>query len=478
VFCKKRLGAGIAAYGRVFHHNASLLIEVCCVARDSGLTFGYREMRRNQSRRNVSDEPAFCRCGLQPRSSPMTSSDYSRSIRSNTGIEFGRTAATGAVAAMIGVLFAGSTVVTPLYIIYKQQFGFSQISLTLIYAVYVVGNLTALLLFGRLSDQIGRRPVAALSMGLAIASAIVFLFAHGIASLYVGRILSGLAIGIGAGTGTAWLAELITDESKSRATVIATSANFTGLGVGALVAGLLAEYAAWPLQLPYVVYLLTLLLVAALVWFARETVLQPRPSMQDVSIAPRVSVPPAIRAQFIAPAVTGFGAMALVGFYAALAPTVLADQLHVTNHAIAGAIFLELAVVVAGAIVVTQSLSSRAAMLLALALMLPSVALLLAAQLTGSMLVLVIATATCAVAGGLGYRGSLQVANQIATQDRRAEIVSSYFICVFAGNALPVIGVGVISTLAGPIAASLAFAATITAFALLALYFGTRYLKP
>jgi hypothetical protein len=68
------------------------------------------------------------------------------------------------------------------------------------------------------------------------------------------------------------------------------------------------------------------------------------------------------------------------------------------------------------------------------------------------------------------------VTNQIAPPDRRAEIVSSYLICAFAGNALPVIGVGVISTLAGPIAASLAFAATIVIFAATALYFGARYL--
>ncbi len=407
----------------------------------------------------------------------MTSGDYSRSKRSDVRIEFGRTATIAVVAAMIGVLFAGSTVVTPLYVIYKQQFGFSQISLTLIYAVYVVGNLAALLWFGRLSDQIGRRQVALVAMGLAIVSAIVFLFARGVASLYVGRILSGLAIGIGAGTGTAWLAELIAEESKSRATVIATSANFTGLGIGALTAGLLAEYVSWPLQLPYIVYLLALLLVAMLVWFAHETVSQPPHSLQDVSMRPRVSVPSEIRAKFVAPAVTGFGAMALVGFYAALAPTLLADQLRVTNHAIAGAIFLELAVFVAGAIVATQSLSSRTAMLLALALMIPSVALLLTAQLKRSMLVLVIATAVCAVAAGLGYRGSLQLANQIAPQDRRAEIVSSYFICGFAGNALPVIGIGIISTLAGPIPASLVFAATIAAFTLVALYFGTRYVS-
>jgi predicted MFS family arabinose efflux permease len=408
----------------------------------------------------------------------MTSSDYSRSDRSYAGIELGHAAAIGAVAAMIGVLFAGSTVVTPLYVIYKQHFGFSQVSLTLVYAVYVVGNLTALLLFGRLSDQVGRRPVALVAIGLAIVSSIVFLSAHGTASLYVGRILSGLAIGIGAGTGTAWLAELIAEENKSRATVIATTANFTGLGIGALAAGLLAEYVAWPLQLPYVLYLLTLLLVAALVWFASETVSQPRRSLRDVSMKPRASVPSEIRTRFVAPAVTGFGAMALVGFYAALAPTLLADQLHVTNHATAGAIFLELAVFVAGAIVATQSLSSRTAMLAALALMLPSVSLLLAAQLAESMLLLVVATAVCAVAAGLGYRGSLQVANQIAPQDRRAEIVSSYFICAFAGNALPVIGIGVISTFAGPVAASLAFAATIAAFALVALYFGSRYLAP
>jgi len=67
------------------------------------------------------------------------------------------TAAIFAVATLIGVAFAGSTVITPLYVLYEDAFGFSKLTLTLVYAVYVVGNLTALLFFGRLSDQIGRR---------------------------------------------------------------------------------------------------------------------------------------------------------------------------------------------------------------------------------------------------------------------------------------------------------------------------------
>jgi hypothetical protein len=257
--------------------------------------------------------------------------------------------------------------------------------------------------------------------------------------------------------------------------VIATSANFVGLGIGALVSGVLADHVSSPLQLPFIVYLVALVPVAALVWFTRETVSPPVKSLTRMSIRPRLSVPPEIRAQFVAPAVTGFGAMALVGFYAALAPTLLADRLHETSHAVAGAIFLELAVAVAATIVTTQSLSSRAAMLWALVLMLPGVGLLLSAQIAGSITIMMVATAACGLAAGLGYRGSLQVVNQIAPEDRRAEVVSSYFVCGFSGNALPVIGVGVVSTLVSATAASMAFAATISVFALVALLFGIKY---
>jgi len=99
-------------------------------------------------------------------------------IRSH-GIELTGGAATAAAAATIAVLFAGSTILTPLYVIYKQQFGFSQITLTTIYAVYVVGNLAALLWFGRISDSLGRRRTALPAMAVAIIGALVFLFAQG-----------------------------------------------------------------------------------------------------------------------------------------------------------------------------------------------------------------------------------------------------------------------------------------------------------
>jgi MFS family permease len=384
-------------------------------------------------------------------------------------MELQGTAALAAVAALLGVAFGLSTLITPLYLLYQQQFGFSKITLTLIYAAYALGNVAALLFVGHVSDAIGRRPAALAGAAVLIAATLVFLFANGIASLYAARILSGLGIGIASGTGNAWLAELVDRSHKARAATIGTSSNFLGLGVAALASGLLAQYAPWPLQLSFVIYLVVLGAVSVVIWFSRETV--PHPNMEHLTVRPKLAVPRGIRAQFIAPAVTGFGLMALVGFYAALMPAILSQDLHIKNHAAAGGLFFELAVVVAFVIVATHALQSRMAMLTSLVLMIPAAAAMVAAQASASLWVMLAATAGVGVAAGLGYRGSLQMVNQIAPEEERAAVVSSYFVCCFIGNALPVIGVGVLSSFTKSIVADIAFACMITAFALAALAF-------
>jgi len=167
--------------------------------------------------------------------------------------------------------------------------------------------------------------------------------------------------------------------------------------------------------------------------------------------------------------------MALVGFYAALMPTILSNDLQIKNHAAAGALFFELAVAVAIVIVTTKSLASHTSMLWSLALMIPAAAPIVLAQATASRWVMLAATAAVAVAAGLGYRASLQVVNQSAPADKRAAVVSIYFICCFIGNAVPVVGVGVLSSLTSSIVADIAFACTIAAFAVVAVVFGLRY---
>ena len=363
----------------------------------------------------------------------------------------GGTRATWPVAGMIAVTFMGSTLVTPLYVLYRQAFGFSAITLTLVYAAYVVGNLGSLILLGRLSDQIGRRRVALPALALAAVTALVFLFAAGTGWLYVGRILTGFVNGLAAGAGTAWLAEL--DDDRTHATLMATAGNFTGLAAGPLLGGVLAEYAPWPLHLSFVVYLIIVAISALLVARTRETVLQLL-RLSEISLRPRLGVPLAIRAQFIAPAATAFATFAFVGFYAALVPSIIADGLHQKNHAVAGAIVFELFIVAVFAVIASQRLSSRTTMLSALTLLVPSLALVVAAQIFASMPILVVGTAVSGVAAALGYRGSLQVVNQIAPPDRRAETVSSYLVACFFGNSLPVIGVGVLTSVSTAVLAT------------------------
>ncbi|MCA6124404.1 MFS transporter [Bradyrhizobium sp. WSM 1704] len=382
-------------------------------------------------------------------------------------------AALASVATLIGTAFGLSTLVTPLYLLYQQQFGFSQITLTLIYAAYVLGNIAALLFVGRISDGIGRRVTALVATLVLFAAALVFLFANGIAALYVARILSGLGIGIASGSANAWLAELVGKGDTARAATIGTSSNFLGLGIAALASGLLAQYAPWPLHLSFVAYLVVLCAVALLVWFCHETVRHPDTSR--LTVRPKLAVPHSVRAQFVAPAITGFGLMALVGFYAALMPAILSQDLHVHNHAAGGALLFELAIVVAFVIVATQAVDSRVAMLWSLALMIPAAAAMVAAQAAASLRVMLAATAGVGVSAGLGYRGSLQVVNQIAPAEQRASVVSSYFVCCFIGNAVPVIGVGVLSSFTRSVIADLTFACVIAAFALAALMFGLAH---
>jgi MFS family permease len=384
-----------------------------------------------------------------------------------------RAAAIGSVAAMVGLMFMSSTLLTPLYPMYRDAFHFPRVVITLIYSAYVVGNLGALLFFGRLSDQTGRRPVTLGAIALAALATVLFLLASTTAWLFAARIVSGFAVGLASGAGAAWIAELDPRHDRGHAAILMTSANFAGLALGPLVSGILAQYAPWPLRLPYAIQLAAFVLVAVFVWATEETV-RSRARLADVALRPRLGVPRTILAEFVAPAVTVFGTMALIGFYAALVPSLLAERLHETNHAVGGTVVFWLFAVAVAGVILSRRIGSRAAMLAGLGLLVPSLIFLELAQWLRSFPILFVGTTLAGLASALGYRGSLQVVNTISPQDRRGEVVSSYYVAGFLGNSLPVIGVGVLSSAVGSVTAGAIFAITIGAFAVIALVAGAR----
>jgi MFS family permease len=148
-------------------------------------------------------------------------------------------------------MMAGTTLPTPIYALYSQRMHFTVLTTTVVFASYAGGVLIALLVFGRWSDAVGRRPMLFLATAFAIGSAIAFLGATGVDDLLVGRVLSGLSAGVATGTATVAVIEAAPPSWRGRSAAIATVANIGGLGLGPLVAGLLVQYAPAPLKLSF-----------------------------------------------------------------------------------------------------------------------------------------------------------------------------------------------------------------------------------
>ena len=148
-----------------------------------------------------------------------------------------------AVAYAFGVTMLSTTLPTPLYPLYRDKLGFSELTVTLVYAAYAVGVLVALIAFGNMSDAVGRRRVLLPGLAAAVLSAIVFLSAVDLPMLFVGRVLSGLAAGLFTGTATATLVDLVPDRDRARGSLVATLVNMGGLGLGPLLAGVLGAFA-------------------------------------------------------------------------------------------------------------------------------------------------------------------------------------------------------------------------------------------
>ncbi|MDT9683490.1 MFS transporter [Streptomyces sp. TRM76323] len=348
--------------------------------------------------------------------------------------------------AVFAVCMAGTTLPTPLYGLYQQKFDFSDLTITVVYAVYAVGVIGVLLLAGNASDAVGRRPVLAWGLGFATASALCFLFATALGWLYAGRLLSGLSAGLFTGAATAYVMETAPRGGAARATFVATAANMGGLGCGPLLAGVLAQYADWPLYLPFAVHLALVACSAAVLLWLPETVRERRPLS---TVRPqRPGLPPRVRAVFGPAAAASFVGFALFGVFTSVSPSFLAQSLGVHNRAVSGlvvalAFFASTAGQLAvGRVGVGRSLPLGCAALLA-------GLVLLAGALWWDLLPLVVLSAVVGGGGqGLAFRGAVSAIVEVTGADRRAAVISALFVVAYVGISVPVIGVGL---LAGPI---------------------------
>jgi MFS family permease len=358
-------------------------------------------------------------------------------------------------------LLTGTNLPTPLYRGYERSFGFSPLVVTLIFAVYVASLIPSLLIAGPLSDSIGRRKVLLPAVLLAALGSLVFALADNVGWLFAARLLQGLAVGAASGALTAALSELEPRGDRRRAALVSTVASVGGLGAGPLIAGLLAQYAPSPYVLPFVVEIV--LLIPAAIAMATLPTAQPTTKWRPR----RPSIPTSMRGVFMSSGTASFLAFSVIGLFLSLVPTYVTKLSGSANLALAGgAVTLMLACSVAAQIAASGR-RPLGIQITGLVLLAVGLVLLAVAGGVGSLALLLVATVIGGVGQGLTFLGGITEINRIAPKDRHADVLSSFYVVIYLGVGIPVIGVGFLATGTGLLTAVQLFAAVVAALCLL-----------
>lgn len=361
------------------------------------------------------------------------------------------------------VVMLGATLPTPIYPLYQQQFNISQWMVTLIYGVYAMGTMAALLGCGGWSDQIGRRPILFAALATSALSSVLFIVGTTIGSLLIARILSGASAGFAAGTATVFIIELAPPTRRHAATLFATGVNSLGLGLGPLLGGLFAQYGPWPTRLVYGVHLALLALAVAAVGKVPETITVSQKANLRIRA---LALPKAVRRAFIPAAIAGIAGFAVLGFFSALTPAFMRGVLGLQNLALSGLmVFLLFSASAVGQLALALYRDQRA--MGTSCVWLASGALMVAASITASSLSLLIAGILLAGIGqGLGFRAGLADITLASPAAQRGAVNSLYFVVLYTALSAPIFGLGLWADAAGLREAGIGFSVIIAALAL------------
>lgn len=345
------------------------------------------------------------------------------------------------------IVMAFATLPSPLYGLYRVRDHLSAFTITVVFAIFAAGTIAALLSVPSIALRIGRRGVMLVSVAIMMVASGLLAAWEALPGLLVGRLLTGAAVGLAAGTGITYLIELRrrADPGASlvRARNIGTAVNVGALGVGPLIAGFLAQWVRWPLVLPYLVFIA----FGAIALVGLRLV----PETGGAAVAPAasgaVATQPARRAARL-PVPAGAGtlaAFAASGLFAGLAGLFLATTLHHPSHALSGAtLFL---VFSAGVVSQLATTRLRAPSVLALgtgSMLVGLVLLVVSVRLSNPSLALFLVGGALIGAGaGAVFKGTTGIVLEAAAPEDRLRMTSALLVALYVGLSVPVVGAGI-----------------------------------
>ncbi len=344
------------------------------------------------------------------------------------------------LASLIVALLASSAAPTPLYAIYQAQWHFTPITTTVVFGVYALAVLAALLTLGKLSDHVGRRPVLLTAIAVHAGSLVIFATATGVPELLAARVVQGLSTGAALGAiGAAML-----DMDRELGTFANAVAPGMGSASGAILSALAVRFLPDPTHLIYLALIGVLALQATAIAAMRETV-TPAPGAL-ASLRPEIALPRTVRAPVLTAVPVLFAVWALAGLYGALGPA-LVHALTGSRDVVLGA--LSLFVLAASAVVATVALrraAARTVMLFGILALITGVAVTVVGVSLGSATVFFAGSAIAGAGFGSGFQGSIRTVVPLAAPHQRAGLVSLLYVVSYLGLGVPAVlaGFGVV----------------------------------
>src|SRR3954454_22862548 len=226
-------------------------------------------------------------------------------------------AASALVAAIIGLALFASGTPSPLYTTYRELWGFSPVVLTLVYANYAFGVLATLLLAGRASDELGRRPVLLVALGTLMGATVLFMVADSVVWLFVARGVQGLATGLSLGAASASMLDLHPRRDPAGVGLTNGVVSAGGMGLGVLVSSLFVQFAPAPRVLPYV----ALLVLFAIAFLGALLMPEPVAERSRPRLTPqRPSIPAVVRRPFLLAPLAVISSWSVGGLFLSLGP--------------------------------------------------------------------------------------------------------------------------------------------------------------
>ncbi len=351
--------------------------------------------------------------------------------------------------ASITVFFlAGSAAPTPLYALYQREWGFSPIITTVVFGVYALAVLIALLLVGSLSDHIGRRPVLLTAIAVQAATMLLFAAAANVNVLLAARVVQGLATGAAVGAVGAGLVDL----HQSRGTLANAVAPITGTATGAIGAGLLVQYLPDPAHLVYLILFGIFLAQFAGVALMAESA-APKPGAL-AALRPRLSVPRSVRGPVLAAIPALIAVWSLASFYGSLGPALVGHLAGSQSAVLGGLALFVLAATGALTVLALRAAPPRLIMLLGMAALLAGVGMTLLAITLSSVAVFLAGTAVAGVGFGGGFQGAIRTVLPLAAAHERAGVLSTLFVVSYLALGLPAVLAGYVVVHGGGLLAS------------------------